>query len=191
MFLVGYQVWAQETTSFNQRSKKLPLIISFNFNSLATPFHKLGNNFRNGGVRIGTELPYNRKGNLFQTINIGYYRNRLNGDGIYLNSELGYRPNVFKGFGPEFRLGPGFANIYLPTKPLEPDGKGNWQRAINKGKTAFQVHGSVGIQYQSRKLDHIQCSPFLQYEVVGVAGYNKSIPVLPTTFIHLGSRFKF
>ncbi|QNF35504.1 hypothetical protein HUW51_23370 [Adhaeribacter swui] len=192
LFLGCTQIaWAQESHPKTARSNKFPLVVSVNFNAVSTPFHKPGNNLKNLGLRVGTELPYNKKGNLFQTVNVGYYRNRLNGDGIYLNSEFGYRPNLYKGFGPEFKLGPGFANIYLPTKPLETDGKGNWKQATNTGKTAFQVHGSLGLQYHNLTRSQVDVSPFVQYEIVGVAGYNKTIPLLPTSFIHAGCRLKF
>ena len=171
--------------------RHLPLTVSLNFNAISTPFKKLTNNFRNVGIKIGTEVSWNKRGNLLQSLNIGYYRNKLNGDGIYVNSEFIYRPELYKGMRVEFKLGPGISEVFLPTVPWVSDGKGNWKKAANTTPLTFQLHASTGLYYQEFKIQDVKISPFVQYEMVGVLNYGNSIPVLPTSFIHVGSRVKF
>jgi hypothetical protein len=191
LFLISFKAFSQQSETTDSALMKLPIIVSANFQTIATPFHNLKNNFRNLGIKIGTEISYNKKRNILQSFNIGYYRNRLNGDGLYINSEFIYRPKIYKPIRMEIKLGPGLADVFLPTQPYEPDGNGNWRKATNYGKLALQVHGSIGIWYQSIAINKIRISPFLQYEIVGIIGYNKSIPVLPTTMINIGCRINF
>jgi hypothetical protein len=186
--LISFGAFSQQSYSTDHASIKLPIIASVNFQTIATPFHNLQNNFRNLGIKIGTEIAYNNKSNVLQSFNMGYYRNHLNGDGLYINSEFIYRPKIYKSIRMEFKLGPGLADIFLPTQPYKPDGNGNWYKANNYGTLALQVHGSIGIWYESLILNNIRLSPFLQYEIIGIADYNESIPVLPTTAINVGSR---
>jgi hypothetical protein len=171
--------------------ENLPLVISLNFNAISTPFHKLQNNFRNIGIRIGTEIALNRKQNLLQSLNFCYYRNRQNGDGIFINSEFTFRPEIFKGANIEFKIGPGVAQLFFPSPTLVPDGSGGWKKQGMSSKTTFQVHTGFGVGYSGFKLGTTEVSPFLNYEIVGLAGYNRTIPVLPTSFIQTGTRLKF
>jgi hypothetical protein len=175
----------------NDTFKRLPLVVTLNFNAISTPFHKMKNNFKNVGVRVGTEVGWNSSGNLYQSFNVGYYRNRLNGDGLYINSEFIYRPVVYNHLRMEFKIGPGLADIFLPSQPYQPDGHGNWKKASNPGKPAFQIHTGIGICYEDFMVNHTRVSSFLQYEMVGVVNYNQSVPVLPTSYIHAGSRIRF
>jgi hypothetical protein len=191
LILISFKAFGLQSGATDSALMKLPIIVSVNFQTIATPFHNLNNNFRNCGIKIGTEIAYNKNGNLLQSFNIGYYRNRLNGDGLYVNSEFIYRPKIYKPIHIEIKLGPGVADVFLPTQPYEPDGNGNWHKASNYGKLALQVHGSLGIWYQSIAINKIRLSPFIQYEIVGIISYNKSIPVLPTTAINIGCRINF
>lgn len=191
LILVSIGAYGQRSGNTETTALKLPIIASVNFQTIATPFQDFENNFRNIGIKLGTEVPYNRARNLLQSFNIGYYRNRLNGDGLYINSEFVYRPKIFNPISLEIKLGPGLANVFLPTQPYEPDGEGNWRKVPNHGKLALQVHGSLGIWYQAIDLNKIRLSPFIQYEIVGIVGYNRSIPALPTTLINAGFRINF
>ena len=191
LFFISFKAFSQQSETTDPFLIKLPFIVSVNFQTIATPFHNIKNNFRNPGIKIGTEMTYNKKRSILQSFNIGYYRNRLNGDGLYINSEFIYRPKIVKPIRLEIKLGPGLADTFLPTQPYEPDGNGNWYKATNYGKLALQVHGGLGIWYQSIAVNKMKISPFLQYEIVGIIAYNKSIPVLPTTMINIGCRIIF
>ena len=191
LFFISFKAFSQKSEATDRFLMNLPFIASVNFQTIATPFHNIKNNSRNLGIKIGTEMTYNKKRDILQSFNIGYYRNRLNGDGLYINSEFIYRPKIVKPVHMEIKLGPGLADVFLPTQPYEPDGNGNWSKATNFGKLAVQVHGGLGIWYQSIATNKIKISPFLQYEIVGIIAYNKSIPVLPTTLINIGCRINF
>jgi len=74
--------------------KRFPIIVGTQFQNFSMPFGDMGSNFSHPGLLLGTELLYNQKGTLFQNLTIGAYLNRGIGDGIYLNTQFGFRPKI-------------------------------------------------------------------------------------------------
>lgn len=164
-------------------------LVGISFHALSTPLHKPGNNFRNFGLKIGMELPLNSSDNLRQSIELGYYFNRLNGRSIYVHSDFIFRPRIVNDLRAELRLGPGLGYIWHPRVSLTQQ-NGEWVTG-HSGKLFPQVHAAFGLSYDNIHIHSLEVSPFIQYEVMAVVGYNRGIPVLPNSFIHVGSRFKF
>jgi hypothetical protein len=176
---------AQESVS----NSRPTFVVCISFHAVSTPLHKPQNNFRNLGFKFGIEIPWNNKDNLRQSVELGYYFNRLNGRSIYAHSDFVYRPIIRGNVRADFRIGPGLGFLLAPRKTLiQKDGL--WTSAQG-GKWFPQVHGAVGISYNDVELESVRISPFVQYEVMAIAGYNRGIPVLPNSFIHIGSKAKF
>ncbi len=164
-------------------------LIGISFHAVSTPLHKPGNNFRNLGFKVGAELPWNSKDNLRQSLEFGYYFNRFNGRSVYFHSDFVYRPKIAKDLRADFRLGTGLGYILHPTQSYTQK-NGEWVKD-GKGKLFVQVHGAFGLSYNNIRGSSFNASPFLQYEVMAITGYSRGITVMPTSFIHIGSRFKF
>jgi hypothetical protein len=187
LLLLPGLVKAQEksATGFNGAS----FLVGISFHAISTPLHKPGNNFRNLGFKIGAELPWNQRDNLRQSVELGYYFNKFNGRSVYLHSDFVYRPRIAKDLRADFRLGPGLAYLWHAVPAWEQK-DGVWTSS-HAGKFFAQVHGAFGLSYNNINVKSLQASPFIQYEVMSITGYNRGISVMPNSFIHLGSRFKF
>jgi hypothetical protein len=171
-------------------SNNLPLIVSISFHAVSTPFKKIQNNFKNVGIRIGTEFQLNGKGNLLQSLQLGYYRNRFTGNGLYVNSEFIYRPSITGNTQLDFRVGPGIMRTFNAMPGLKQGNDGRWF-SERSSKTLLQLSGSAGIDYDYTRAGSLKISPTIQYEVGALLGYAPDFPVLPFSFIHMGSKFKF
>lgn len=164
-------------------------LVGISFHAISTPLHKPGNNFRNLGFKVGAELPWNAKDNLRQSLEVGYYFNRFNGRSVYVHSDFVYRPRIAKDLRADLRLGPGLGYVLHPVESWKQK-NGEWV-ADRSGKLFPQVHGAFGLSYNNIRLSDLAASPFVQYEVMAITGYNRGISIMPNSFIHVGSRFKF
>lgn len=185
--LMPFLASAQEKTATGFSGASF--LVGISFHAVSTPLHKPGNNFRNLGFKVGAELPWNQKDNLRQSVELGYYFNRFNGRSIYAHSDFVYRPRIAKDLRADFRLGPGLGYVLHPGDTWKQK-DGEWV-TDRSGKLFVQVHGAFGLSYNNIRIKDVDASPFVQYEVMAITGYNRGITILPTSIIHLGSRFKF
>ncbi|MGE0770454.1 MAG: hypothetical protein AB7K37_01995 [Cyclobacteriaceae bacterium] len=176
---------AQDMTGTNE-----PVFtVGVSFHAVSTPLSKPGNNFRNFGFKLGIELPWNKRGNLRQSVEAGYYFNRFNGRSLYVHSDFAYRPGIAEGLRVNIHLGPGLAYLLRPSQGMKIE-NGKWM-ATTSPRFFPQVHASISLSYDDLRVSNPLASPFVQYELMGIIGYNTGIPVFPNSFIHVGSKFKF
>jgi len=178
-----------QNTGAEIQKTTIPIVTSINFQAIATPFHNLENNLRNPGLRIGSEFHLSKKRNTFQTINLGFYNNKYNGGAVYASSEFMYRPKIYRTLQLELKFGLGIIDVFLPTQPYVMN-QGKWEKAKDNGNWNITVNTGFGFVYKPKKSSTRNLSPFIQYDIMGIVGYNKSIPVLPTTFLNMGCRFE-
>lgn len=164
-------------------------LVGVSFHAVSTPLHKPGNNFRNLGFKVGAEMPWNQRDNLRQSVELGYYFNRFNGRSVYIHSDFVYRPRIAEDLRADLRLGPGLGYIVHPGDSWTQK-NGEWI-ASHGGKFFPQIHGAFGLSYNNISIKHFDASPFVQYEVMAITGYNRGISIMPNSLIHFGSRFKF
>ena len=176
---------AQEKSATGFRATSF--LVGISFHAVSTPLHKPANNFRNLGFKMGAEIPWNQRDNLRQSFELGYYANRFNGKSWYAHSDFVYRPRLAKDLRADLRLGPGISYLFHPVDTWKQT-NGEWV-STRGGKWFAQLHGAFGVSYNNIQLSQVAVSPFLQYEVMAIAGYNRSIPAFPNSFIHMGSRF--
>jgi hypothetical protein len=179
--IVGTSILAYSQTP---RSGKLPLTISLFSESVSMP------NFRNifkqpnPGVRIGTEFYYsnNKRRQFLQTINLGYYYHKDFQNGLYLNSEFGYR-KFFNNLFLDATLGVGYLLIdsALPRYEL----KGSDYHRIGSTFGRIMPTIGVGVGYQFNNF-----SIFSRYEMFAETPFGlHGVPVLPHKAFHIGTKF--
>ncbi|RIV18983.1 hypothetical protein DYU11_26145 [Fibrisoma montanum] len=162
-----------------------PLMVSVQFHSLALPVGNIRPAFANPGLALGTEYRYNRRGNLLQSIQAGYYRNRYAGDGLFIVTQAGYRPH----FGPvyaDLKAGVGWNYTFHPNTTLVLK-EGQWQPAGRTGKGLLMVPLGLSIGYNGPSL----VAPFVGYQFFALAGYNPSVPVVPNQLLQVGAHIHF
>ena len=167
---------------------KWPLVVMLQFHSLGMPFKDLQSTFSNVGIGLGTELSYNRKQNLLQTLQIGYYHNQNAGDGISVSSQFAYRPH----FGPmytELKAGLGWNYTFHPNTTLIFH-QGEWKSTHASGKGMLMIPLGITLGYQKNH-PHSFINPFISYQFFVLQGYNPSVPVVPNQLLQLGSRIYF
>lgn len=179
--------FAQETAANNHRN--FPLIITLQFNSLSMPFKNMKSNFANIGVGIGTEVSHNGNQNWVQQFNLIWYHNKNTGNGLLLNSQVVWRPTLVNHLYSEIKLGIGYMYKWRPTESFKRQGN-SWVSVGKKGKGLFAIPLGVGFGYNDYKAS-TYLAPFAGYQFVPLLGYNPSIPVVPETFLEIGSRVHF
>ena len=160
-------------------------MVSVQFHSLALPFQDVKSVFSNVGIALGTEYMYNRRGNLIQSFQAGYYRNRYAGDGLFVFTQAGYRPH----FGPvyaEMKAGVGWNYTFHPNRTVKLE-NGQWVTSSRTGKGLLMVPLGISIGYDEKA----QVSPFVGYQFFAVASYNPSVPVMPNQLLQAGARIRF
>ena len=152
------------------------------------PFKDLKSTFSNVGFSLGTEVAYNRRANLLQQVQIGFYRNKNAGNGLSILTQTAYRPH----FGPVFaevKAGLGYNFAFHPNTTLAFK-NGEWQSANQRGKGLLMVPVGVSIGYQGTKTRPL-LEPFVSYQFFVLQGYNPDVPILPNQLIQIGSRIHF
>ncbi|WP_207504529.1 hypothetical protein [Telluribacter humicola] len=137
------------------------------------------------GIKIGTELYYrNRPGSqVFQAVSLGYYHHPRVQNGLFLNSELGYR-KYFGGLYADATIGGG-AMLLQPMAPSYVRNEtGGYQKASSH-QIKFMPSLGLGAGYRFRNNTAI----FTHYEVFGEMPF--SYAVLPHQALHLGARLNF
>lgn len=149
------------------------------------PFRDLKSTFSNVGISFGTEVNYNRRGNLLQQVQLGFFRNGNAGNGLFINTQAAYRPH----FGPVFtevKAGLGYQLAFHPATTLLFK-NGEWQSSDQTGKGMVMVPVGVSVGYQATRAKPL-FEPFVSYQFFVLQGYNPAVPLLPNQLIQVGSR---
>ena len=162
-----------------------PLLVSVQFHSLALPFQDIRRVSSNVGIALGTEFRYNERGNLIQSFQTGYYRNRYAGDGLFIFTQAGYRPHVGSVYA-DVKAGLGWHYTFHPNTTLTLN-EGQWQTAGRTGKGLLMLPLGLSIGYDGPSM----VSPFVGYHFFVLAGYNPSVPVVPNQLLQAGARIRF
>lgn len=181
LLLTSWLIEAQD----DSRQLTLPVIVSLFSESVSLP------NFRGlfkspgWGVRIGTEFYYSQKENrqLLQTLHLGYYHHSGFQQGIWLNSEFGYRKFVGNFFA-DATIGAGYLHLISELKRYKPNGDAYAPASQRLHK--FMPSLGLGLGYQFNNV-----AIFSRYELFGEIPFNyKGTPVLPHKTLHAGIRIQ-
>lgn len=181
-----FPAFAQAAAPSSERPiRNWPLMVSLQFHSVSMPFRDLKSTFSNVGISLGTEVNYNRRGNLVQQFQIGFFRNANAGDGLFATTQAAYRPH----FGPvftEIKAGLGYNLAFHPNTTLVFK-NGEWQPGNQSGKGLLMVPLGISVGYQATRA-RPTFEPFVSYQFVVLQGYNPDVPLLPNQLIQIGSR---
>ncbi len=185
--LIGIQDGAAQKSSVISTYQRFPVHVGFQFTNFALPFKDLGNNFTNPGLYVGSEVFYNDKSTLFQQAVIGAYFNREIGNGLYLNTQFGYRPAIRKKFFGELKAGVGIMRVFHPAQAYIFEG-GSWEKSVG-GKTQMSIPIDFGFGY-SLATGWGELSPSIAYQIVPALFYNETLPLNIYTNFLVGLRMK-
>ena len=167
--------------------RKFPIVTGVQFQNFAMPFRDMGSNFTHPGIYLGSEIYYNEKGSLFQQAVLGGYLNREIGNGIFLNTQIGYRPAILQNFYGEVKAGIGVLRVFHPSQAYKYE-NGEWQETIG-GKTQLTVPIDFGLGY-SLAAGLGELSPFISYQIIPSFFYNTTLPINLYTNFLIGLRVK-
>ncbi|MEQ1584859.1 MAG: hypothetical protein ABL895_03205 [Cyclobacteriaceae bacterium] len=173
-------------TDNQQNYRNFPIIVMVQFHNLSMPFKDMKSNFSNIGFGIGTELSYNGKSNWVQQFNATWHHNKAVGNGVLLYSQVAWRPTLTSGVYTELKAGAGYMYSFRPVESYKQT-NGDWESVGHKGKGMFTLPLGITLGYQSYS-SKTYISPFISYQFLLLSGYNQSIPLVPETLIHVGSR---
>lgn len=174
---------AQETPS--ESFRKFPISVGVQFQNFALPLRDVSSGFTHPGLFVGTEVPYNKKQTFFQQASIGGYVNREIGNGIHLNTQVGFRTRIYHRFQAELKAGIGYLRVFHPTQAyIYVNGK--WENTTG-GKSQLAVPIDFGFRY-SIPTRNGELSPFLSYQLNPALFYNATLPLSLHTNIFIGLR---
>jgi hypothetical protein len=165
--------------------RNFPVIISLQFNSLAMPFKDMKSSFSNVGIGLGTAVTHSGKNNWVQEFTAVWYRNRTIGNGLHLYTQTAWHPTLSGDVHGTVSLGVGYLVSFRPVSSFRQQ-DGQWVDAKHKGKGMLTVPMGVGLGYY-RYSEDTYASPFVSYQFVPAFGYNKSVSVIPETFLQAGT----
>ena len=113
--------------------RKFPIVTGVQFQNFAMPFRDMGSNFTHPGIYLGSEVYYNQKESLFQQAVLGGYLNREIGNGIFLNTQIGYRPTILQNLYGEVKAGIGVLRVFHPSQAYKYE-NGEWQVRIRQNE---------------------------------------------------------
>lgn len=165
--------------------RKWPLTVAIQLHTVAMPLNDVRTTWSNAGLGLGTEYVYNRRGNLIQLFQAGYYHNRYAGDGLFAHTQFGYRPHIGPFVG-EFKGGLGWLYAFN-AQPTQVWRNGEWQTTARSGKSMAMVPVGVSLGYENCRR-RVSLVPFVGYQFMMAVGYNPGVPVVPNQLFQLGSR---
>lgn len=187
VLLASQTLMAQDTSPKDYRN--FPVTITLQFQSFSLPFKKLGSNFKNMGIGIGTEVSHNGDHDWIQEFSVFWIRNKAMGNGIYLMTQTAWRPYLGNPLFGELKAGIGYKVAFRPSESwIQKDGE--WISAGKKGKGMLAIPIGIGLGVHNYS-DDVYTSPFINYQAVFLKGYNQDIPIVPETIFQFGTRTHF
>ena len=193
MILVTLSVVICKTNGLAQQSNSLsgyrrfPIVMGLQFQNFAMPFRDMSSNFTHPGIYVGSEIYYNGKESLFQQAVLGGYLNREIGNGIFINTQIGYRSLIYRNFYGEIKAGVGVLRVFHPSQAYKYE-NGEWKKTVG-GKTQLSAPVDFGLGYSfAAGLGGL--SPFISYQIIPSLFYNTTLPLNFYTNFLIGLRIK-
>lgn len=166
--------------------RNFPIVITIQFQAFAMPFKDFKSNFKNVGIGIGTEVSHSSYHDWVQKFDITWFRNKAMGSGLLFSSQVAWRPYLVSNSFTEIKAGVGYHIAFRPTESfIQKDG--SWKPVQKQGKGMLAIPVGISIGYHNYQ-NGTFVSPFVGYQVMFLKNYNKSIPIVPMTFVQTGAR---
>lgn len=181
--------FAGSVSAQNEPSAKYhnyPIVITLQFHCFTLPFRDIKSNFKNVGIGIGTEVSMNGDDNWAQQFTMVWYHNKALGNGLIFYTQSAWRPTLASEIYTEVKFGAGYLYSFRPVKSFK-QVDGDWVSVGKKGKGMLTIPTGVSLGYHNYSSSP-QFSPFASYQFLLTKGYNKSIPIVPSTLVQVGMR---
>lgn len=169
-----------------ERYSDFPIIVTLQFQALAMPFRDMKSNFSNIGIGLGTEVSLNDRNNLVQQVSLIWFNNRNAGNSLLFMAQPAWRPQIFRDWFLELKLGAGYLYAFRPVESYRLE-NGRWVSVGKKGKGMLAIPAGFSIG-RLFTINDTLISPFMSYQMMALVGYNESILAMPETIIQIGSR---
>ncbi len=169
--------------------RNFPLTVSLQFHAFSMPFKNLKTNFQNIGIGIGTEVSHNSKHDWVQEFTLIWIRNKKIGNGLFFITQAAWRPYLGNPVFGEVKAGLGYHYAFRPSDSFKMQ-EGKWISTGKKGKGMLAIPVGIGLgihDYSSKTYT----SPFVNYQFMLIKGFNTTVPIVPETFIQVGTRTHF
>ena len=142
------------------------------------------------GFSIGTEYRYSegKLGCIYQSLHTGYYFNKYNARGLYIQTELGYRYTADFGLFGDLTLGAGYLHSFHPKEVFKLNSQGEYEKAKDKGKPGAIILVSLGLGYDFSRKFSWPVSFFFRFQPYFQTPYNLETSVFPQAMVHFGIR---
>jgi hypothetical protein len=190
LLVIGSTV-GQETSSANKW--QFPLELTFFNHSASVPFGGIILSPLHPGCSLGTEYAHKngRRGRIFQSLVGGYFYNKYNAKGLFLQTSAGYRYTLGFGLFGDLMLGIGYLRSFHPRPVYGPNAQGEFERVRDTGKGAFIALGALAIGYDFRRTLGWPVNIFLRYQPFIQTPYSLETSFYPGAMFHFGVRVKF
>jgi len=174
---------------------KFPLNISIGNHAVGFPFENLFAAF-NPSISVGTERKLNKskKHQLIASSNLGFIRNKVIGNTITFDINIGYRYTSRFGIYTETHLGLGAINQFHPNDIYTLTETGNKYEKVSNSGTFSNLTGlRMGIGYDLSRRSRVPLSVglshnfFIQTPYFDVANF----PIMPQSTTNISITFKF
>jgi hypothetical protein len=169
-----------------KETRQYPIIIGILFQNFAMPLRDLESNFSHTGLSVGSEVRLNRRGTLIQNLQVGAYRNREMGNGLFAISQFVFRPTLTKRVFGELKAGLGGLRLAHPSQAWRFE-EGKWKQ-VTGGSFQLLIPFEVGFGLEFSTANQ-SISPFISYQVVPALFYNDTVPLSVYSNIVIGVRF--
>ncbi len=178
---------AQDANTKDYRN--FPVVITLQFQSFSLPLKNMGENFKNMGIGIGTEVSHNGDHDWVQEFSVMWLRNKAMGNGLYFLTQTAWRPYLGNPFFGEIKAGIGYKIAYRPAESFIQK-NGDWISAGKKGKGMLAIPVGIGMGVHDYS-ENVYTSPFVNYQFILLKGFNQDIPIVPETLFQFGTRTHF
>lgn len=172
---------------------QFPLELTFFNHSVSMPLDGIILSPIHPGFSLGTEYAYKngRRGRIFQSLVGGYFYNKYNAKGLFLQTSAGYRYTLGFGLFGDLTLGIGYIHAFHPRPVYKLNAGGEYERAKDKGKPGFIALGALAIGYDFRPKVGWPVSVFFRFQPFIQTPYNLDSSIGPQAMVHFGIRVKF
>ncbi|HPG07860.1 MAG: DUF3575 domain-containing protein [Lewinellaceae bacterium] len=137
-------------------------------------------------IQVGRLMPFRPSGSLGITFQVGYSRNRYQGDAVYIQSFLGYHPMLGQHLQAGIAIGAGYQRSFFSSSSLRWNGE-EW----TKGKSShavWQVPLQLRLGYRTSGA-RADWTPFIAYQVHGQFKYSPDLTPLPVSNFLIGVQY--
>jgi len=189
----SFLIKAQESSPIEY--SKFPLKIAIGNHAVGFPYQNSFSTF-NPHLSIGTELGFNRsqKHRLFLSSNLGFIRNKVIGNTITGDLDLGYRYTQKKGIFIETAFGIGILDQFHPREIYQLNASdGTYELSTDKDRFASLLGLKMGIGYDFSATSEIPIHLGINHNFFIQTSYFDvmNFPIMPQSTTNITLTYKF